>query len=120
MDFCCCFGDIAWIKNRYYDGTAGGIDIVACMIQKKKSYLNIENSISLICYAISGLSFFVYGNVESVMMAILHMLIFSAAMSTVMKSTRNAVKVSIITSNPDALRADILTVLRRLSVLSYR
>ncbi len=93
-------------------GSAGGIDIIACMIQKKKPYLNVENLISLICYFISGISFFVYGNLESVMMAILHMMIFNIAMASVMKSTRNAVKVTIITDDPYNLKKDILNELK--------
>lgn len=93
-------------------GSAGGIDIIACMIQKNKPYLNIENSISFICYFISGISFFVYRSVESVIMAILHMMVFNISMSAVMKSTRNAVKVTIITTEPEKLQDDILSELK--------
>ncbi len=93
-------------------GSAGGIDIVACMIQKKKPYLNIENTISMICYAISFLSFFVYGNIESVIMSVLHMAVFNVAMASVMKSTRNAIKATIITSNPEEFKADIIEALK--------
>ena len=93
-------------------GSAGGVDIVASMIQKRKPYLNIENSISAICYLISGIAFFVYGNIESVILSILHMMVFNFAMASVMKSTRNAVNVTIITNEPQALERDILKELK--------
>lgn len=53
-----------------------------------------------------------YGNVESVIMSILHMMVFNVAMSSVMKSTRNAVKVTIITADPYNLKMDILNELK--------
>ena len=93
-------------------GSAGGIDIVACMIQKKRPYLNIENSISTICYIISFLSFFVFGNIESVIMSILHMMVFNVAMASVMKSTRNAIKVTIITDEVEKFKNDIIIELK--------
>ena len=37
-------------------GSAGGADIIACCVQAKKPYGNVERLISLICYAIMGLS----------------------------------------------------------------
>ena len=93
-------------------GSAGGIDIVACMIQKKRPYTNIEDSISTICYVISFFAFFVYGNIESVIMSILHMMVFKIAMASVMKSTRNAIKVTIITNEVEKFKNDILLELK--------
>ena len=42
--------------------SSGGVDIIACIVQKKKPYFHIERIISIICYIIIGLSFFVYEN----------------------------------------------------------
>ncbi len=93
-------------------GSTGGVDIIASMVQKKKPYLNIENLISLFCYIIIGLSFFVYKNIESVIMSVVQMMIFNIAMNHVLKTTRNAVEVRIITSEPEKFKEDILLNLK--------
>lgn len=97
------------IKNG---GSAGGVDIIACIIQKRKPYLNIENSILGICYLICFMTFLVYHNIESVIMSVIHLMVFNAAMAYVMKPTRNAVKVTIITDNPNKIKNEILTELK--------
>ena len=89
-------------------GSTGGVDIIACIVQKKKPYMNIETLISIFCYVTIAISFFVYGNIESVIMSVIQMLIFNLAMNSVLKTTRNAVEVRIITSNPEQFREDII------------
>ena len=93
-------------------GSTGGVDIIACIVQKKKPYMNIETLISIFCYITIGASFFVYGNIESIIMSVIQMLIFNLAMNSVLKTTRNAVEVRIITSNPDQFKDDILINLK--------
>ncbi len=89
-------------------GSSGGVDIVACIVQKKRPYMNIESIISVFCYIIIGVSFFVYGNIESIIMSVAQMLIFNLAVDYVLKSTRNAVEAHIITNDPEAFKEDIL------------
>lgn len=93
-------------------GSSGGVDIIASVFQKKKPYLNIEVLISLFCYIIIGMSFFVYRNIESIIMSVVQMLIFNLAMNHILKTTRNAVEVKIITDEPEKFREDILTNLK--------
>ena len=94
-------------------GSTGGVDIIACMVQKKKPYMNIETLISIFCYITIGASFFVYNrNIESIIMSVVQMLIFNLAMNAVLKSTRNAVEVHIITNEPDKFRDDIMMNLK--------
>ena len=93
-------------------GSTGGVDIIACIVQKKKPYMNIETLISLFCYVTIGISFFVYQNIESVIMSVVQMLIFNLAMNSVLKPTRNAVEVRIITDNPEKFKEDILVNLK--------
>ena len=93
-------------------GSAGGVDIIASVVQQKRPYMNIENVISAFCYAIIGISFFVYRNIESVIMAVAQMLIFNMAMNYVLKTTRNAVEAHIITDDPDAFKEDIINNLK--------
>ncbi len=88
-------------------GSSGGVDIIASMVQKSRPYLNLETLISLFCYIIIGASFFVYGNIESIIMSVVQMLIFNLAMNYVLKTTRNAVEVKIITSEPELFKNDI-------------
>ena len=93
-------------------GSSGGVDIVASMIQKSRPYLNIETLITIFCYATIGLSFFVYHNIESLIMSVVQMLIFNIAISYVLRPTRQAVEVRIITDNPDEFKEYILTHLK--------
>lgn len=93
-------------------GSTGGVDIIACMIQKKKPYMNIETLISIFCYITIAASFFVYQNIESVIMSVVQMLIFNLAMNSVLKTTRNAVEVRIITDDPQQFRDDIILNLK--------
>lgn len=92
-------------------GSTGGVDIIACIIQQKKPYLNIETVITAICYIIIGLSFFVYGNIESIIMSVVQMLLFNLAVNYLLKSTRKAVEVKIITDSPEEFKKDILNSL---------
>ncbi len=93
-------------------GSSGGVDIVACIIQQNRPHINIEQLISILCYIIIGLSFFVYGNLESIIMAVAQMVIFNTAMGIVLKTTRNAIEVRIITDNIEKFREDILLNLK--------
>lgn len=93
-------------------GSTGGVDIIACIVQKKKPYINIETLISIFCYVTIAISFFVYRNIESVIMSVIQTLIFNLAMNSVLKTTRNAVEVRIITSDPEQFKDDILLNLK--------
>jgi uncharacterized membrane-anchored protein YitT (DUF2179 family) len=93
-------------------GSTGGVDIIACIVQKKKPYMNIETLISIFCYVTIGISFFVYQNIESIIMSVVQTLIFNLAMNSVLKPTRNAVEVRIITNNPQQFKDDILLNLK--------
>ena len=93
-------------------GSSGGVDIVASVVQQKRPYINIESLISIFCYVIIGISFFVYGNIESVIMSIAQMMIFNVAMNSILKTTRNAVEARIITDNPEEFRDDIINNLK--------
>jgi len=93
-------------------GSSGGVDIISCIIQQKKPYLNIENLISVFCYVIIGISFFVYGNIESIIMSVAQMLIFNMSMNHMLKTSRNAVEARIITDDPEGFKEDIINNLK--------
>ncbi len=93
-------------------GCAGGADIIAGMVQVKKPYLKIERIISVICYAIIALSYFVYRDLNSILFAIVHAFVFERAVAWVLQDQRNAVKFEIITQDAEGLKEDILRTLK--------
>jgi uncharacterized membrane-anchored protein YitT (DUF2179 family) len=89
--------------------SSGGIDIIASMINKKFPYRNIENIITFICYGIIGISYFVYDeNIMSVLLSVVQMFIFERASGRLLKESRSAIEVKIITKHPEALKDDII------------
>ncbi len=93
--------------------SSGGIDIIASMINKKMPYRNIENIITAICYGIIGISYFVYNNsVMSLLLSVVQMFVFDRASGFLLKENRNAVEVKIITKHPEAIKNDIIYVLK--------
>lgn len=92
--------------------SAGGIDIIAAMIQKKRPYLNIERTITLICYVITFLSYFVYHNVTSILLSVVQMFIFDKFAGGMLKDSRNAIEVKIVTKEPEAIRNEIIYKLK--------
>lgn len=93
-------------------GSTGGVDIISCIVQQKRPHINIENIISILCYIIIGVSFFVYTNIESIIMSVAQMMIFNMTMNSILKTTRNAVEARIITDTPETFKEDILKNLK--------
>lgn len=88
--------------------STGGVDIIACMLQKRGTYLNIERIISVICYAIILSSFFVYRDLNSVLLSVVQMFVFEWGVGLIMKDSRDAVEFRIVTKDPKALKEDII------------
>lgn len=88
--------------------SSGGIDIIACFFQKGRTHLNIERIISMICYAIILASFFVYRDINSVLLSVVQMFVFGWGVNLVMKDSRDVVEFKIVTKHPDELKEDIL------------
>ena len=88
--------------------SSGGIDIIASMIQKKKPHLNIERVISVICYIIVGISYFVYEDLTSILLSFIHMFVFDKFAGFLLKDKRNAIEVKIITKNPQYVKNEII------------
>ncbi len=93
-------------------GCAGGADIIAGMIQVKKPHLKVEKVITIICYIIIALSYFLYRDMDSILFAIIHAFVFERGVAWVLQDQRNAVKFEIVTPNVEALREDILMNLK--------
>ena len=91
-----------------FGASTGGVDIIAGMISTKKPHLNIERVITVICYGIILLSFFVYNDITSILLAFVQMFIFDKFAASLMKDRRNAVEVKIITKEPEAIKNEII------------
>lgn len=88
--------------------STGGIDIVAGIIQIKKPHLNIERVITVICYAIILLSYFIYRDLTSILLSFVQMFVFDKFAGSMLRDSRNAVEVKIVTKNPEAIKQDII------------
>ena len=92
--------------------STGGADIIACVVQSKRPYGNIERLISLICYAIMGFSYFVYWDMNCILLSIVQLIVFEKVMGIVLSSTRNATEVKIVTNCAEEIKRDILYTLK--------
>ena len=88
--------------------STGGVDIIAGMVQKKRAYGNIERIITIICYGIILMSYFVYNDLNSILLSVVQMFVFDKAAAVIMKDTRNAVEFKIVTKNPEEIKNDII------------
>jgi uncharacterized membrane-anchored protein YitT (DUF2179 family) len=89
-------------------GSSGGADIIACAVQAKRPYGNVEKIITYICYVIMGLSFFVYRDLNCIFLSIVQLIIFESVMKSILTPTRNAVEVKIITKHPEEIKHRLL------------
>ncbi len=92
--------------------STGGSDIVAGLIQIKKPYMNVERIIMLIGYAISLSSYFVWHDLSSILLSFVQTFVLERVASSVLKDTRNAIEVKLVTPRPEELKNDILHELR--------
>ena len=92
--------------------STGGVDIAAGMIQTKKPHLNIERVITVICYGIAAASYFVYNDVTSILLSFVQMFVFDRFAASMLKDSRGAVEVKIITTEPEAVKHDIIYTLK--------
>ena len=93
-------------------GSAGGADIIACCVQAKRPYGNVERLISLICYIIMGLSFFVYWDLNCIFLSIVQLIVFEWVMKAILTPTRNAVEVKIVTRHTQEIKQELLYILK--------
>ena len=95
-------------------GSAGGVDIIGCMIQKKFPHKDLEKIIAYLSYIIVAIGFMVYGNLHSVLLSVIEIFVCERITAMILRDRRNAVKFEIVTdkSQTDAIREMILFELR--------
>lgn len=89
-------------------GSTGGVDVIAKMLQQKYTNVNIERIISVLCIIPIGVSYFVYNDFNCVLLGVVQMFIAEKATAPLLKSSRNAIEVKIITKRPDLIKDDIV------------
>lgn len=90
------------------DCSTGGVDIIACLVNMKKPGINIERIISIICYCIIALSYFVYRDLTSVLLSVIQIFVFEWTAAAMLRKERYALEVKIITKEPEKIRGEIL------------
>ena len=88
--------------------STGGIDIIAAIFQKNRSHINIERIISIICYVIIVLSYFVYWDLGSILLAIIQIFVSEKGVALLLSDHRDAVAFHIITKEPEKIKEDII------------
>lgn len=77
-------------------GSAGGVDVIACMIQKKRQSENVERIIAVLSYVIAAFSFFVWGDINAVLFSFIAIFVCEKTTAMVLKDSRSAIKFEII------------------------
>ena len=92
--------------------STGGIDIIACILQKWYPHANVENLMAYMGYVIVGASYFVYKDMNSILLSIVLVFVFEKSNTVILRDHRAAYEVKIITEHPEQLKTDILYTLR--------
>ena len=92
--------------------STGGVDIIACMVQKNRPYLNVERIIAVISYLVIVCSYFVYKDLDSILLGVVQMFIYERVAGAFMRDNRNAVEFKIVTKHPEEIRGEILYSLK--------
>jgi uncharacterized membrane-anchored protein YitT (DUF2179 family) len=78
--------------------SAGGVDVLACMTQKKMPHVDIEKLIAFFSYVVVGISFFVYQDLNCILLSIVEIFVCEKITTAILKDRRNAVKFEIVTT----------------------
>ncbi|MBO4594529.1 MAG: YitT family protein [Clostridia bacterium] len=92
--------------------SAGGVDIIGCMIQTKMRHMKVERIIAVLSYLTIALAFFVFGSLESVLLSAVEVFVCEQVSASVLRSTRSAVRFEIVTDDPKAVCEEIITNLK--------
>ncbi len=90
------------------NASTGGVDIIACVVQKKTPYVNVERIISFLCIAIIGVSYFVYKDFNCILLGLVQLFISEKTTSFIMRDSREALEVKIVTNDPESLHEELV------------
>ncbi|MBR2498770.1 MAG: YitT family protein [Clostridia bacterium] len=92
--------------------SAGGVDIIGCMFQTKMRHVKVERIIAILSYITIALTFFVFGSLESVLLSAIEVFVCEQVSSSVLKSTRSAIKFEVVTDDPEYICNEIINNLK--------
>ncbi len=92
--------------------SAGGVDIIGCMFQTKMRHVRVEKIIAILSYITIALAFFVFGSLESVLLSAIEVFVCEQVSTSVLRSTRSAVRFEVITDNPEEVCQEIINNLQ--------
>lgn len=93
--------------------TTGGTDIIAMLIRKKRPDISVGNIMLLADLGVIGLSFLVYGKIESIMYAVIVIFISAKAIDFVLYGREHTKLILIITTRKEQLLSSILLEIGR-------
>lgn len=93
--------------------TTGGTDIIAMLIRRRKSDFSMGTIMLIFDLVVIALSYVVYGEVESIMYAVIVIFISAKAIDFLLYGREHTKLILIITSNKDAILTDILLEIGR-------
>ena len=105
------FGGISIGLMLRHNASSGGLDIVAAIIQKRNKHIKIERIVSVLSYIIVGASIFIYKDLNCILLSAIQIFSTEMTVRAILKDTRNAVEVKIVTKEPEKIKEDILTTL---------
>ncbi len=77
-------------------GSAGGVDVIASMIQKRRQSDNIETVIAGLSYTIALFSFFVWGDVNAVIYSFVAIFACERTTAKMLRDSRRAIRFEIV------------------------
>lgn len=93
--------------------SAGGVDVMACMVQKKMLHKNVESVIAFLSFVIVGVSYFVFWDLNSILLSAVEIFVCQKVTELILRDTRNAVEFKIVTDNPKEIGDEILYEMRK-------
>lgn len=101
-----------------FNGSSGGVDIIAALVKKKRPHLNLMNIIFFFNILVALSSYFVYGlKPEPVICSIIYSFLTSHTSNNIGSSENETVKFEIITPDAEKLCADISNTLHQTSTI---
>ena len=88
--------------------SSGGMDIVAGLLHKWKPHFKIERVISICAYTVVGISYFVYGDLTSILLSVIQIFVSEWTITALLRRDRFAMEVKVITKEPDKIKDEIL------------
>lgn len=88
--------------------SSGGVDIIACLVHKWKPHFNVERIISICAYTIVGISYFVYGDLTSILLSVVQIFVSEWTIAEILRRERYAIEVKVITKEPEKIREEIV------------